>query len=55
MLSNWCRQQRGQPWLAEYYLGIPQRQGFVLGYGGLTQQEIVAGTRRLVSVILGAV
>lgn len=40
--------------LATYYHGPPTRQGLVLGYGGLTHEELARGGRILAEVIGGA-
>lgn len=37
--------------LHHYYLGSPDREGLLLGYGGLEKTQIVEGARRLVEVI----
>jgi GntR family transcriptional regulator/MocR family aminotransferase len=37
--------------LRSFSLGAPQRQGLVLGFGGLSQEEVVAGCQRLVDLI----
>lgn len=45
------RRDVATPDLARYYAGPPDRQGLVLGYGGLTVDEITTGARRLVEAI----
>jgi GntR family transcriptional regulator/MocR family aminotransferase len=37
--------------LHSLYLGAPQRQGLLLGFGGLAREEIIAGCQRLVQII----
>jgi GntR family transcriptional regulator/MocR family aminotransferase len=40
--------------LDEYYCGPPDRQGLVLGYGGITHPDLARGTRVLAEVIAQA-
>jgi GntR family transcriptional regulator/MocR family aminotransferase len=37
--------------LDDYYHGPPDRQGFILGYGGLAPEDIVRGTQILAEAI----
>ena len=39
------------PTLAPFYLGVPNRNGLLLGYGGLTLNEISQGATILAEVI----
>ena len=40
--------------LGDYYIGTPDRSGMLLGYGGLTLDEVVQGARILADVITEA-
>ncbi|HEX3436318.1 MAG TPA: hypothetical protein VHT24_06080 [Pseudacidobacterium sp.] len=37
--------------IAPYFLGVPVRSGFLLGYSRLTENELAEGVRRLSSVL----
>lgn len=37
--------------LSHYYQGLPDKQGLLLGYGGLDKPQIMEGARRLIDVI----
>jgi GntR family transcriptional regulator/MocR family aminotransferase len=38
--------------LKDYYIGTPDRQGVLLGYGGLSLTEVEQGARKLAAIIL---